>query len=208
MQYGAHCSPCESMGKLHFTLFRSLLLLSSHLDDIWKLTLYLGMFLYVHEDSYKPIFNSNTCGNPPKTHQGALTLFLPHRKTQLGLQGDIFGQEDICQNNPFSSLWFFSHLKLFCPSCQHPADSFGLHYQQPCRSKSQDLANALSCSWLWQAPADVLQIGSNTHLCGAVTAVVVLKSGMMLLVHALHAAPGVCFRSLDMHIPSHCTKVS
>lgn len=41
------------MGKLHFMLFQSLLLLSSHLDDIWKLMLYLGMFLDVHEGSYK-----------------------------------------------------------------------------------------------------------------------------------------------------------
>lgn len=84
MQYGAHCSPRESMRKLHFMLFQSLLLLSSHLDDIWKLMLYLGLFLYVHEDSYKTIFNSNTCTNPPKTHQGALTLLQQQRKTQSG----------------------------------------------------------------------------------------------------------------------------
>lgn len=72
------------MRKLHFMLFQSLLLLSSHLDDIWKLMLYLGLFLYVHEDSYKTIFNSNTCTNPPKTHQGALTLLQQQRKTQSG----------------------------------------------------------------------------------------------------------------------------
>lgn len=70
MHCGARWSPRESMGKLCFTLFRSLLFSSSHLDDIWKLMLYLGMFLYVHEDSYKTIFNFNTCTNPVKLTKG------------------------------------------------------------------------------------------------------------------------------------------
>lgn len=74
MQYGASCSPCELTGKRHFTLFQPLPLLGSRLGDIWKLMLYLSVLLYVCEDSHKTIFNSNTCINPPKIHQGALAL--------------------------------------------------------------------------------------------------------------------------------------
>lgn len=189
------------VGKPRFVLFQSLTLSNSHSDDVWKLMLYLGMFLDVHADSYKPIFNCNSCTNPPKTHQGALTLLQHRRKTRCGLWGDISGWEDVCCNNPFRSLRF--HLQLLCPSCQHPAASFGWRYPQPCLSESQHLASASSCSWCWQAPADVLQIGSSAHLCGAVpvTTCPMSKAGLLLLVHALHDVPGVCFQFLGCTRP-------